>query len=393
MSIFVYFIEQLKVIKFCSVLLLLLFVLYHNPFTNKQFRKLNIVLFMFSSVVLLSGFISEIEFGEARWHISVMSSILLACQTIACFGFAEFIILEKKQKEFLYDFTLILSACLIIADFYILLIFPSIVEEPITTYFVGNKFIVSYYHLLLFALCGTLFNLSKWVEILLFLLCLLVSKVVYCSTGIIGTVAFFVFYIGKKYLKNRLYKPTLLIISVIMSSLFAIFVNIILSLPLFQSILVALGESPSLTGRTVIYANIIDIILKRPLLGYGNANNSSYVLYYTRIGNAQNGLLADIVDWGFIGTLLFLILTTIVIKMCKNREAGYYMLCYIYMYIVTAMVEITMGGKFIVALSILLVASNVGMKIVLDKRFLIGDILPRKDDEESWLLFKKKRHE
>lgn len=215
----------------------------------------------------------------------------------------------------------------------------------------------------------------------------------YCSTGIIGTFAFFVFYIGKKYLKKLLYKPSILILSIIMSSLFAIFVDIILSLPFFQSILVALGESPSLTGRTVIYANILDIILQRPLLGYGNANNSSYVFYYTGIGNAQNGLLADIVDWGFIGTILFIILITIVTKMCINKEVGYYILCFIYMYIVTAMVEITMGGKFIVALSILLVASNVGTKIVLDKRFFIGDILPLKHDEGSWLLLKKKRHE
>lgn len=357
-SIFVYFIDELKFFKFGSVVILLIFVIYQNVFFNNKFRILNIFIIVFVSMVIISGLISEIELGKYQWHISFFSSLLLACQTIACFGYTEYVLMTGQSKRFLSDLTIILGLCLLISDIYIYSILPSIVEEPIACYFIGNKFIISYYHILFFALCGTIFELSKVIAFLLFIYCLLISKIVYCSTGIIGALAFYILYIGRKYFKLILYNPFFFFLAIILSSCFAIFVTFVIALPMFQSMLEFLGESPSLTGRTGIYAHIIDIIAERPLLGLGNANNTSYVQYYTGIGNAQNGLIADIIDWGLIGVTFFLIMVISVISSCKNRERSYCLLCFLYMYIVTGMVEITMGGKFIVALSVFLVASH-----------------------------------
>lgn len=357
-SIFFYFSDDLKIIKFTSVAVLVLFVIYQEFFLYQKFKRLNVVILTFSFIVLLSGYLSEKDFGHFKWHISVFSSILLSLQTIASFGYVEYIIINKKGITFLKELTLILGVCLFVTDIYLLVIFDQIVEEP-TIYFIGNKFIISYYHILLFALIGTLYKISLGTEIFLSVLCVLISKIVYCSTGIIGSLSFCIFYFGRKYFSNLFFKPAFFIFCIILSSCFAIFVDIFINSPLFLSVLEFLGESPSLTGRTVIYAQILDIISARPLLGYGNANNSSYVLYYTEIGNAQNGFLADIVDWGLVGAVLFLILVVQVLIMCKNKTYGYNIICFLYMYIVTAMVEVTMGGKFIVAMSILLVASNI----------------------------------
>lgn len=354
-SIFFYFEDELKIIKYVCVVSLLMFNIAQHIYFEKRFRRLNIAILLFALVVMASAILSQRELGNYKWHLGIGPSILLVLQTFGCFGYVEYVILSKTRKEFLHDFMKCLGTCLLITDIYLILVFDSL-QGFTTTYFIGNKFIISYYHILLFAVLGTLYKLDMLTNILLLLLCLSVSIIVQCSTGIIGSITFFVLYAGRKLIKY-LYRPSFLFGSILLSACFAVFVDIIVNTPLFVSMLELLDEDPSLTGRTAIYAKLFDIISERPVWGYGTANNSSYVVYYTTIGNAQNGLLADVVDWGVIGTLFFLFLIYLVILECHNKKRGYNIMCFLWMYIVASTVEITMDGKFLVALSLLLAMS------------------------------------
>lgn len=62
-----------------------------------------------------------------------------------------------------------------------------------------------------------------------------------------------------------------------------------------------LHEDLTLTGRTVIYAKMLDLIEEQPWFGYGNGTASFFTWYYMSMPNTQNGLLNDYIDWGMVG--------------------------------------------------------------------------------------------
>jgi O-antigen ligase len=86
-----------------------------------------------------------------------------------------------------------------------------------------------------------------------------------------------------------------------------------------DTILIALGEDPTLTGRTSFWPIIIDMIQQRPFLGYGyetfwlggNPNSPAVEVAYATPGHtpshAHNGLLQIWLHLGFVGVAVFLI--------------------------------------------------------------------------------------
>lgn len=112
-----------------------------------------------------------------------------------------------------------------------------------------------------------------------------------------------------------------------------------------------LHEDLTLTGRTVIYAKMLDLIEEQPWFGYGNGTASFFTWYYMSMPNTQNGLLNDYIDWGMVGVSFFVFLFYFVVKYigCNISHKNPF-LCLLYTYIVLSSIEITLGLSFLAIL-------------------------------------------
>jgi O-antigen ligase len=81
-----------------------------------------------------------------------------------------------------------------------------------------------------------------------------------------------------------------------------------------DTLLVAVGKDTTLTGRTDMWPYVLDMIWKRPWLGYGYSafwqglNGPSAIIWYATGWNPthpHNGLLALWIDLGLLGVLIF----------------------------------------------------------------------------------------
>ena len=357
-SFFAFTPGELKLLKYVTIVILLGYVLKNNVFHIRQFKKLNTIIFVFSSVVLLSGIVGDLKYGHYDWHVNVTSSILLVFQVITVFGYVETLINKNLQTVFIKQMIQVLGLMLVINDLEILFRVKGLVDEPDVTFFLGSKFGVSYSHLLF---CALLFSYKKIPiagKIILLLFCVFISRLVFCSTGLIGAFSFIIFFLFEKIGGRLLYKRIIFLGSIILSISFAFVIIFVMSTPWFIAFVEKLGESPTLTGRTNIYIHLVDIIAGSPFLGFGNGNSQMYVMYYTEVGNAQNGMLADVVDWGIVGTLFFLMIPLRILKQSKYNRYSYPLLCMLYTYVIAGMVEVTMAIRFILALSLFLLLSG-----------------------------------
>lgn len=83
----------------------------------------------------------------------------------------------------------------------------------------------------------------------------------------------------------------------------------------YDSMMYALGKDPTMTGRTVLWSGLIDLALKRPILGYGylafwqglNGPTRYLALQMNWLGlaGAENGVLELCLELGIVGLLLY----------------------------------------------------------------------------------------
>lgn len=357
-SSFVYLHNEWKLIKYACVIYLLFFILSRKVLLLREYRRLNVILCVFSLVVIISGVLSDMKYGHFVWHVDVTSSILLTTQVIVLFGYVEYIISHGLQRLFVRQFMNILGICLIIADFGIFYNLNNIIDSTEVNYVVGNKFALSYSHILFCAILFSYRQFSQLISVALISYCAIISKLVYCTTGLIGAVVFIILVLGRNTFGRLLYKRIFLYLCMLGSVFFALFISVIQNMEWYNNFLSLIGESSSINGRSTIYAQLVDIINGDPFWGYGNGNQQNYVEYYTGIGNAQNGILSNIINWGFIGTFMFMMIPWFIFGMCKNRHSNYFLLCLLYMFIIVATVEVTMSLWFLSALSLFLLMSN-----------------------------------
>lgn len=140
--------------------------------------------------------------------------------------------------------------------------------------------------------------------------------------------------------------------SVVIALLLLVFEN-------YSAFLVLLGKDSTLTGRTVIWAQVMACILKRPLGGYGfmafwqglhgESANVALSIGWTGIAYSENGILELALQLGVIGVLLYALMFLRAVRdaiFCASKNASPEILwcCCMLFYVFVSNIE---GGKLL----------------------------------------------
>lgn len=252
----------------------------------------------------------------------------------------------------------------------------NVVDNANNIYFIGNKFNVAYLNVIL--LCLNLYLMrqvnneqqrfvfslkirrSSVLTISFYFLIIYLDLYMKAYTGLFMIIFIlllsfisgaFKFKINKRWIGFLTFisSPIVLVASVIFSGIVTIALDAIMNIPTVATYLVTIGKTGNILSRTLIYKNLGEIISKRPWIGYGYG--TAVVSQYFG-PNAQNGLAQVAIHAGIIGVLLMLLITFYCGKMGNDpggKTAPF--LFGVYAFILSATVEITLGGSFLILLA------------------------------------------
>lgn len=265
--------------------------------------------------------------------------------------------------------------------FYTLLILCSICdivalgERGADYYLLGTKFMVSYIHLMIVFLWQALYRMKpirknkyKTVLVVLLIESLFMFFWVGCTTAILlfPLTIFALFCTNKirKLLQNR----NILMIVFAVGNFLVLGMGILANNEKVQYfIMQVLGKGASYKGRLIIYEKITRIIERKPWFGYGYM--SDIVNQVVTFGNAQNGLLDMIVQYGIVGIICWGIF---VYCSCRSMNDDRYwpISIFVYSLIFASYIEIPFNLFFYLALAILSVFGKYDTKD--SERFVFG---------------------
>ncbi|MBW3078679.1 O-antigen ligase family protein [Bifidobacterium simiiventris] len=305
-----------------------------------------IVSLFFASYVILIGLLNNEYYGRLNNAIDFAYS----------FGFFALFCFYTRRKG---------KQLLVINIFYYCTLFWVVLSDALmfsvpqyndaNNYLLGNKFTVSYIHIFLFCLYleKTILCKKPLNNIFLIIYSIFVfSIILYCSctTALVGFVILLVMLVLHHYL-CVLSRPFLPVLFIILADSILIIIPNILKLSFVKGFIEGfLGKDLTLTGRTYIYKNVIQIIRKN--IFFGNGWGSAYSVMTTSLGantpNAQNGLLNLMVELGIVGVLLFCLFVYICFYSVSKSSLNdlYPINSYCYILIILSMVEITFQSFF-----------------------------------------------
>lgn len=248
-------------------------------------------------------------------------------------------------------------------------VFSSTVHEANTEYLLGNKFAVGYVHMLLLGLYSSILVKKRgylrynWgLFWFMFAESVIVINQVDTMTGMLGLVVTVVFSalmpkaISRKLSSGMSCVATLVGINVIFFGTGMMLENEFVRFFITE----VLGRSLNLTGRTMIYDELGQIIQMSPYVGWGYG--SSVVVHAVGYGNAQNGIMELLVTYGVVGTVGFLLVLLALLPRSKsqsNAEAKG-LVATLYGMFLASLVEISFGIIFYLILSLTSVALKSG---------------------------------
>ncbi|MDY4669392.1 O-antigen ligase family protein [Peptostreptococcus porci] len=331
-------------IKIITLFLILMFLL-------KRLKKKDIFNFslLFSSVVIISGLYNYIL--DSYTTKALLDSLLYALTFYDLYS----IFLYAKKNGFITRVSNNLYRANLL---YCLLTIVSVLvvgvenNSNVSAYLFGNKFTSSYLFIMLIALYGFTHNMNRKKNKIR--ICLLVvigcifTVYVGCGTATVALVtAVLVFFIGKS-TKLRVIQSPIVVVSIIMGTAIIPFViNAILKIDVVRYIIFDIfHRSITVYGRFEIYNKYLyDLLCNKFWLGYGYSNGVMMSVSGV-FGNAQNGLLEQMMNFGFIGGIAILVLVFYALR--KKKELSY-MLILLYAMIVAAIFEVTINWFFWIA--------------------------------------------
>lgn len=340
---------DLVVDAFCVIVLIILCIKF-KYFTNKRYKEINILLFAFIIVILISSFYNKVNMHRG---------ILYAIKILEIFLFWEYVHQRKEQKSVIKIFLYLTMIYLIITDM-LLLFKPSLYLNNSQNYLLGNKFHVSYLHILLFAFYSFYTYEKKNIIVkilkgLIWILAITVSITTECNTAVIGCILIIIgSVIAKKKNMKSFNNPRNIILTLIISSSMLLYFSGVLHVkPVEYFIVNVLNEDLTLTGRMNIYEKDLEVIPNKLFLGYGYGN--SYDVMFEAMGapNTQNGLLECILNFGVIGTILLIIIIYKVFKDYDQNNNMNSIILYLYVFAILGMIEITIDITYIALIAML----------------------------------------
>ena len=230
-------------------------------------------------------------------------------------------------------------------------------------YFVGNKFLLTYYLLLMFCSWGNLHieeirnNVKTKIKVIaLCVVGIAFSAYLYCTTGAVCYLTVLILMFVNP-IRKILEKPLSIVIAIVLSGVLPLSMAAILSIPRVNALLLAINETATMNARVRIYEILMDIITKKYWIGYGY---NTLIVKERLYSNAQNGLLHIIVQFGILGAvaLVFLCFMATRNRYKRNKDVVEWCEFWLFSLIVAGIIEITFGVFFYVFLAFINCATN-----------------------------------
>jgi len=339
---------------FCSILCMI-YILGH---TNVNLLKKTWFIWIYAGITLIS---SVHNYGV--WSISaIMNDVLHPFSVLSIF----LIPLIVTENSGINKVAKVFLKCS-----YVYLI-PTIISVVLTgrvdsggdePYFVGNKFLLTYYFFVMFCSWGILHidEIQNFVrtKIKVFVFCLMgmmFSAYLYCTTGVVCYLTVLILMLISP-IRKILEKPLSITIAIILSGVLPLSMGAILAIPKVNAILVSINETATMNARVRIYEILMNIITNKYWLGYGY---NTLIVKERLYSNAQNGLLHIIVQFGVLGAvaLIFMCFMATRNREKKNKEIVEWCEFWLFALIVAGIIEITFGVFFYVFLALIICAEN-----------------------------------
>lgn len=339
------------VYMFFRILILLGLIIYYIKYLNLIDLKLRIIFFSFMCVALVTTINQKMDFTKI---IQCLVFFLTILSIFLVVSYYKYMCKETLFIETIYKTLLFLC---IVSDF------VSLFQRDVDYYLLGSKFMISYIHLLIIYLWQTLYLLKpikkiKYRFILIFLMLesLFMFYWVHCTTAVLLFPLTIIAPLCTYRLRNLLQNRNILILVYGMGNFMVLGMGLLANnMKVYYFITQVLDKGASFIGRLIIYEKIAKIIEVKPLLGYGYM--SDIVNQVVTFGNAQNGFLDMIIQYGIIGLSLWLIFIYFSCKSMKNEK--YWPICvFIYSLILASLIEIPFNLFFYLAIVIIAVFGN-----------------------------------
>lgn len=331
-----------------GVILFLFFMLapYLKVLCKKRYLLVNLILLFVMSSAIISGWINRDGYAH-----SFTVGLTFAVQVFLATWYIESVI-ERGMLHIgiNYFFRIVFIICLL-SDI-VMIVAPYRIShswgEFSYYYLIGNKFDISYLHIILLFL----YTLKNWMFygkiyknkknfIVLMIIALAVSIYTECATAIVGLLVFLVV------LLVDIFKPKGMLCSIIYLGLCNILLIVnysIINTSVIRYVIEnILHESVELTGRQGIYLKYLKIFTINPIFGAGLDNNYALSMEFTGAADMQNGMLDIYLSYGIVGAILFIILYCLTIYSIQklNSKISQSFFAIIIMFVTLSAIEIT----------------------------------------------------
>lgn len=305
---------------------------------------LNSAVLLFMIEVIYSSHINS-GYATSRFYASLQFAGGVA-ETFFVFEYIQYISRVDLSKKVLYYWTLFYC---VLSD--ILSIINPSVYGTADSFLIGNKFQISYLHIMLLVFWGMCnekrLKDRKLVAIIHIAWAGAISFYTECSTALIGILIACVIWMLKDKILIVLEKwRNAFILLAICDSLLLVNTAVLSNKYVSYFIQNVLGKDATLTGRLRIYSVIQKAITQNIWFGHGFENNHTATMQVISAANAQNGILDCMISYGLAGVILLGVIMALSLVRGKQKT-GFFPYIMVYTFIVISMVEITLNREFI----------------------------------------------
>lgn len=230
-------------------------------------------------------------------------------------------------------------------------------------YLIGNKFMVSYIHMMQLAFINLENKSKKTSKQLLKIFVFFVYSIAIClisdtTTGIVGLICVLVILIvsiKKQIILDIMRKPMVMIVFFLGINAIFLLTDILIGNSIISSFFYLRSHtSTMLSGRLVMYKIAMEAISKNSIWGYGI--NYDVVKNTLGFGNAQNGCLKILLDYGIVGTVFFCLTLYITFRNAMGEnflKLKNECVIFIYAMMVCSLVEINLAGIFMLVCALM----------------------------------------